>query len=207
MLGQRLKALRAARQISQKDLAAQLFVSPQAVGKWEREEATPNPETVRKLSELFDVSADYLLGREMSRSVSPASHALRVPVLGVIQAGVPMDAIEDILDWEEVPASWGSGGRQYFGLRVKGDSMYPKYLEGDTVILRKDSACDTGDDCAVLVNGDAATLKQVLLREDGAVELRPVNPTYPPRTYSPAEIESLPVQVIGVVVELRRKIK
>ena len=85
--------------------------------------------------------------------------------------------------------------------------MYPKYLEGDTVILRKDSICDNGDDCAVLVNGDAATLKQVLLREDGAVELRPVNPTYPPRTYSPAEVESLPVQVIGVVVELRRKIK
>ncbi|HIZ93708.1 MULTISPECIES: LexA family protein [unclassified Flavonifractor] len=207
MLGQRLKALRAARQISQKDLAAQLFVSPQAVGKWEREEATPNPETVRKLSELFDVSADYLLGRELSPNASPASHALRVPVLGVIQAGIPMDAIEDILDWEEVPVSWASGGREYFGLRVKGDSMYPKYLEGDTVILRKDSACDTGDDCAVLVNGDAATLKQVLLREDGAVELRPVNPTYPPRTYSPAEIESLPVQIIGVVVELRRKIK
>ena len=207
MLGQRLKALRAARQISQKDLAAQLFVSPQAVGKWEREEATPNPETVRKLSELFDVSADYLLGRELSPNASPASHALRVPVLGVIQAGIPMDAIEDIMDWEEVPVSWASGGREYFGLRVKGDSMYPKYLEGDTVILRKDSACDTGDDCAVLVNGDAATLKQVLLREDGAVELRPVNPTYPPRTYSPAEIESLPVQIIGVVVELRRKIK
>lgn len=207
MLGQRLKALRAARQISQKDLAAQLFVSPQAVGKWEREEATPNPDTVRKLSELFDVSADYLLGRELSPNASPASHALRVPVLGVIQAGIPMDAIEDILDWEEVPVSWASGGREYFGLRVKGDSMYPKYLEGDTVILRKDSACDTGDDCAVLVNGDAATLKQVLLREDGAVELRPVNPTYPPRTYSPAEIESLPVQIIGVVVELRRKIK
>ena len=118
-----------------------------------------------------------------------------------------MDAIEDILDWEEVPASWGSGGREYFGLRVKGDSMYPKYLEGDTVILRKQPTCDSGDDCAVLVNGDAATLKQVILREDGAVELRPANPAYPPRTYSPAEIESLPVQVIGVVVELRRKIK
>ena len=143
----------------------------------------------------------------MSRNGSPASHALRVPVLGVIQAGVPIDAIEDILDWEEVPASWAGGGREYFGLRVKGDSMYPKYLEEDTVILRKQPTCDSGDDCAVLVNGDAATLKQVILREDGAVELRPANPAYPPRTYSPAEIESLPVQVIGVVVELRRKIK
>ena len=207
MFGQRLKALRAVHQISQKDLASQLFVSPQAVGKWEREEATPNPETVRKLSELFDVSADYLLGREMSPNVSPASHTLRVPVLGVIQAGVPMDAIEDILDWEEIPASWTTGDREYFGLRVKGDSMYPRYLEGDTVILRKQSTCDSGDDCAVMVNGNDATLKQVILRGDRGLELRPVNTAYPPKSYSPAEIESLPVQIIGVVVELRRKIK
>ena len=203
----RLKELRTQRHMLQKDVAQRLGIDRTTYAKYESGASEPNHETLLKLSELFDVSADYLLGREMSRNVSPASHALRVPVLGVIQAGVPMDAIEDILDWEEVPASWGSGGREYFGLRVKGDSMYPKYLEGDTVILRKQPTCDSGDDCAVLVNGDAATLKQVFLREDGAVELRPVNPTYPPRTYSPAEIESLPVQVIGVVVELRRKIK
>lgn len=203
----RLKELRTQRHMLQKDVAQKLGIDRTTYAKYESGASEPNHETLLKLSELFDVSADYLLGRELSQNVSPASHALRVPVLGVIQAGVPMDAIEDILDWEEVPAAWGSGGRQYFGLRVKGDSMYPKYLEGDTVILRKDSACDSGDDCAVLVNGDAATLKQVILREDGAVELRPVNPTYPPRTYSPAEIEALPVQVIGVVVELRRKIK
>ena len=203
----RLKELRTQRHMLQKDVAQRLGIDRTTYAKYESGASEPNHETLLKLSELFDVSADYLLGRELSPNVSPASHALRVPVLGVIQAGVPMDAIEDILDWEEVPASWGSGGREYFGLRVKGDSMYPKYLEGDTVILRKDHACDSGDDCAVLVNGDAATLKQVILREDGAVELRPVNPTYPPRTYSPAEIESLPVQVIGVVVELRRKIK
>ena len=203
----RLKELRTQRHMLQKDVAQRLGIDRTTYAKYESGASEPNHETLLKLSELFDVSADYLLGREMSRNVSPASHALRVPVLGVIQAGVPMDAIEDILDWEEVPASWGSGGREYFGLRVKGDSMYPKYLEGDTVILRKQPTCDSGDDCAVLVNGDAATLKQVFLREDGAVELRPVNPAYPPRTYSPAEIESLPVQVIGVVVELRRKIK
>ena len=203
----RLKELRTQRHMLQKDVAQRLGIDRTTYAKYESGASEPNHETLLKLSELFDVSADYLLGREMSRNVSPASHALRVPVLGVIQAGVPIDAIEDILDWEEVPASWGSGGREYFGLRVKGDSMYPKYLEGDTVILRKQPTCDSGDDCAVLVNGDAATLKQVILREDGAVELRPVNPTYPPRTYSPAEIESLPVQVIGVVVELRRKIK
>ena len=204
MFGQRLKTLRAAHQTSQKDLATQLYVSPQAVGKWERGEATPNPETISKIAQIFNVSTDYLLGQDM---IQAAEHILRIPVLGQIQAGVPMEAIEDVLDWEEVPASWGSGNRQYFGLRVKGDSMYPKYLEGDTVILQKEKTCDNGDDCAVLVNGDAATLKQVFFRDGGAIELRPINPAYPPRTYTPAEIESLPVQILGIVVELRRKIK
>ena len=207
MFSRRLKELRASAGLSQKALASKLFVSQQAVARWETDKATPNPETLAKLSEIFDVSADYLLGRELSQNVSPASHALRVPVLGVIQAGVPMDAIEDILDWEEVPASWGSGGREYFGLRVKGDSMYPRYLDGDTVILKKETTCESGDDCAVLVNGSEATLKQVMIKGDGSLELRPTNPAYPPRTYSPAEIESIPVQIIGVVVELRRKIK
>lgn len=136
-----------------------------------------------------------------------SSSGICIPVLGTIPAGIPLEAIEDILDWEEIPLAWGSGGRKYFGLRVKGDSMYPRYLEGDTVILRKETTCESGDDCAVLVNGSEATLKQVMIRGNGSLELRPANPICPPRIYSPAEVESLPVQIIGVVVELRRKIK
>lgn len=164
---------------------------------------TPSVAKVQILADYLGVTTSELLGEASGSS----SSGIRVPVLGTIPAGIPLEAIEDILDWEEVPAAWGSGGRQYFGLRVKGDSMYPRYLEGDTVILRKETTCESGDDCAVLVNGDEATLKRVFLHEDGAIELRPVNAAYPPRTYSPAEVESLPVQIIGVVVELRRKIK
>lgn len=203
----RIKELRQSKKLRQSDLATKLKVSQATLSNWESGRYEPDFDTLRMMSDYFQVSVDYLLGREMTQNISPTSDALRVPVLGVIQAGVPIDAIEDILDWEEVPSAWGSGGREYFGLRVRGDSMYPKYLDGDTVILRKERTCDSGDDCAVLVNGDAATLKQVILAEDGSLELRPVNPTYPPRTYSPAEIESLPVQILGVVVELRRKIK
>lgn len=199
---------------SQKELADILFVNQTAVSQWERGVTTPSSQLLVKLSELYGVTTDYLLGNEKKEILSslPEDHSvspgvIRIPVLGQIQAGIPMEAIEDVIDWEEVPVAWGSGGRQYFGLQVKGDSMYPKYLEGDTVILRKEKTCDNGDDCAVLVNGDAATLKQVFFRDGGGLEIRPINPAYPPRTYSPAEIESLPVQILGIVVELRRKIK
>lgn len=155
----------------------------------------------------FDGSRIKFAGGIPTQVPSTSSSSYRISVLGTIPAGIPVDAVEDILDWEEIPASWTTGDREYFGLRVKGDSMYPRYLEGDTVILRKQSTCDSGDDCAVMVNGNDATLKQVILRGDRGLELRPVNTAYPPKSYSPAEIESLPVQIIGVVVELRRKIK
>ena len=190
---------------------------------------TPSIEKVQRLADYFGVTTSQLLGedplpdgilnrekRERSKPIPlvPTLESkieipvgIRIPVLGTIPAGIPLEAIEDILDWEEIPAAWGSGDRQYFGLRVKGDSMYPRYLEGDTVILRKETTCESGDDCAVLVNGEEATLKQVMIKGDGSLELRPTNPAYPPRIYSPAEIESIPVQIIGVVVELRRKIK
>lgn len=173
------------------------------INQIERRGSMPSVEKVKMLADYLGITTSDLLGETQGNSPT----GIRVPVLGTIPAGIPLEAIEDILDWEEIPAAWGSGDRQYFGLRVRGDSMYPRYLEGDTVILRKETTCESGDDCAVLVNGDAATLKQVIIRGDGSLELRPTNPAYPPRIYSPAEIESFPVQIIGVVVELRRKIK
>lgn len=188
----------------QREFAADLGIPASRVSEWRRKKSTSYNKRLPQIATVLGTTVEYLLSGEKS---SVPTTAIRIPVLGTIPAGIPLEAIEDILDWEEIPAAWGSGDRQYFGLRVKGDSMYPRYLEGDTVILRKETTCESGDDCAVLVNGETATLKQVMIRGDGTLELRPANPAYPPRIYSPAEIESLPVQIIGVVVELRRKIK
>lgn len=202
----RIKALRNAASIKQADLAKAINVSQASLSGYETGKFEADIATYSKIADFFHVSLDYLLGTSNVRSSEQAA-SISVPVLGSIPAGIPLEAVEDIQDWEEIPAAWTSGGREYFGLKVKGDSMYPKYLAGDTVILRKQSACDSGDDCAVLVNGYDATLKQVFLYEDGSVETRPVNPAYPPRTYTPKETAELPVSIAGVVVELRRKIK
>ena len=100
-----------------------------------------------------------------------------------------------------------SGGREYFALQVEGDSMYPDYLPGDIVIVQKTPVCASGDDCVVYVNGYDATLKQVKLDEQrGTLTIVPKNPSYPPRTFRKEEIQSLPVTIAGVVVELRRKV-
>ena len=116
-----------------------------------------------------------------------------------------MEAIEDIIDYEEVPADWGRGGQEYFALKIRGNSMKPVYLNGDVLIFRRQDTCDSGQDCAVMVNGDDATFKRVRRTSDG-VTLQPLNPDFEPRHYTSKEIEELPVRVIGVVVEIRRKI-
>ena len=144
------------------------------------------------------------------KSVSKIEHAgpggVRIPVLGSVPSGIPIGAIEDILDWEEIPASMCSGDREYFALQVQGDSMWPDYLTGDVVIIRKTPCCESGDDCVVYINGYDATLKQVKLGEDGSLSIIPRNPNYPPKTYTAKEVQNLPVSIAGVVVELRRKV-
>lgn len=125
-------------------------------------------------------------------------------VYGTIPAGVPMECIEDIIDTEEIPSDMLKGGKQYFGLKVKGDSMFPEYLDGDTLILEKVDDCESGDDAVVMVNGNDGTFKRVFKNENGIV-LQPLNNAYAPMTYTNEQIENLPVKVIGIVDEIRRK--
>lgn len=199
----RIKELRNQNNLKQAELAKLLNVSPAALSGYETGKFEAELITYEKMAKIFDVSLDYLLGRDAAHS----SEGIRIPVLGSVPAGIPIEAIEDIVGWEDLPKSMASGGREYFALQVKGDSMWPDYLPGDTVIVRKQPTCQSGEDCILYINGYEATLKQVRLNDDHSLTIVPRNQSYPPRTYSPEEIESLPVSIAGVVVELRRKIK
>ena len=127
----------------------------------------------------------------------------RIPVLGKVVAGIPLDAIEDIIDYEEIPHSMAKSG-EFFALQIKGDSMEPRIKEGDVVIVRKQPDVESGEVAIVLVNGDEATIKKVQ-KFNGGINLVPSNPAYEVKTYSKDDIESLPVSIIGKVVELRAK--
>lgn len=173
--------------------------SKSAVTDW-KNGTTPNSTTIRKLADFFGVDPSVFTGEQ-------AADSFRIPVLGTIPAGIPLEAIEDVVDWEEIPKAMLNGGKEYFALKVKGDSMWPRFLEGDTVIVRKSPTCRSGEICVVYVNGYDATLKEVRMSEaDKGVSLIPENKNYPPRTYTRKEVEELPVTIAGVVVELRRKI-
>jgi repressor LexA len=190
--------------MTQKQLADKICVDCSAVTKWETGKANPDFEKQMALADIFGVSIDYLLGRVSEKHSD--SNYISVPVYGRIPAGIPTEAIEDILDYEDIPKDWLNGDKEYFSLQVKGDSMFPAYQDGDRVIFQKASTAETGDDAAVMVNGDDATFKRIE-RSTAGVILKPLNPVYETKFYSNEEIEALPVRVIGIAKELRRSVK
>ena len=158
-------------------------------------------------NELFNMlDSDQLVRLEDEEdlpSEEKRHKGVKIPVLGKVAAGIPIEAIEDIIDEEEIAEELALQGN-YFGLRIDGDSMEPDIHKHDTVIVRQQSDVDSGDIAIVLVNGHDATCKRIRKYKDG-IELIANNPSYEPKFYSDELIKNLPVTVIGKVIELRRK--
>lgn len=202
----RLKELRENAGLSQYSFADKFGISQSTVGNWEAGKREPNFNTMERIADFFNVSVDYLLGRDMPLDGPPASSvpgSKWIPVLGKVAAGTPIEAVEDILDYEEIDAKTAASG-EYFALKIKGRSMEPKISDGDVVIVRRQSDCDSGDIAVVIVNGDEATVKKIKKRPEGLM-LIPSNPDFEPMFYANEEVKKLPVTILGKVVELRAK--
>ena len=196
----RLKELRKANRMTQSDVAKIVGIGQSGYSFWESGRSKIDDAGLRKLAALYNVSVDYLLGTDNNQTKA----SIKIPVLGDVAVGIPIETVENIVDYEEIDAALASTG-EFFGLRIKGDSMEPRIREGDVVIVRKQSDADTGDTAVILVNGDSATVKRIKKEPDGDLWLIPNNPAYDTRHYTPEEIQHLPVSIIGKVVELRGK--
>ena len=173
---------------------------------WETGVNYPRIDKIEMLANYFGVEKSDLI-EDKSQEKSPTRHAkgVRIPVLGRVAAGIPIEAIEDVEDWEEISESMAKNG-EYFALKIKGKSMEPRIMEGDVVIVKKQSCIDSGDVAIVLVNGNDATVKQVTKSENG-ITLIGWNPSvFPPQVYNNDQIKSLPIQILGKVVEIRGKL-
>lgn len=200
----RLKKLLAEHELTQHQLSKILNVSESTVGKWILEKSLPRMGVIQKLSEYFNVPKSYFLEKQDNPEKS-ITKGVRIPILGRVVAGIPLEAITDIEGYEEITPKMASLG-EYFALKIKGHSMEPQILDNDVVICKCQSDVESRDIAIILVNGDEATCKQIKKSPEG-VTLIGFNPVvYPPHFYSNKEIAELPVNVIGKVVELRRSL-
>ena len=194
-----LKYLREREGYSQSELAAKLGISKSTISMYEVGNRQPDFETEEAIADLFNVSLDFLRGK----TIDNKRNAVSINVLGRVAAGLPIEAVEDIIDTEEISEDMAHTG-EFFGLQIHGDSMEPRIYEGDVVIVRQQDDAESGDIVIAMVNGNDATCKR-LMKYAGGISLVSLNPKYEPMMFSYQDIQEKPVRIIGKVVELRGK--
>ncbi|MDE6124702.1 MAG: XRE family transcriptional regulator [Eubacterium sp.] len=211
MFSDNLKALRNERHITQQQLADTLGLSRSTIGMYEKGEREPDFETSEAIADYFNVRLDDLVGRKNTNSLlSPtiSTDTVTFPVIGEIAAGYDHFAVED---WSgetvEIPTYYLKGRKQddFFVLSVKGDSMYPLYMDGDKVLILKQSTLNHSGEIGAVIYEDYATLKKVeyVMGEDW-LRMVPINPQYPPKKVEGSELEQC--KVLGIPKLLIREI-
>ncbi len=208
-----LKHLRIQSGMTQEELAKKMDKDYSTIGKWELGQRSPIMTDVIKIADIFQVSLEKLIGSSMiydnATPIKISNNVASIPVLGKIPAGMPLEAIENTyaVDTVDIPVEWLKGDNHYFALKLEGDSMEPDYLDNDIVIFKQASDCENGQDCCIRINGFDATFKRVRKQENGimVIPLNENNSTgFVSTFYSKEDIENMPIEILGIVKQIRR---
>lgn len=218
--GDRLKELRKEKGMTQEELSKIFNTGKASISHYESNRRLPDPNTIEKYAEYFNVTVDYLLGRTDTKNNKPIDlfpsfkfnensstlkilneinkeHMVRLPIVGTVKAGLGGVAFEDYLGYEY---AYGININEaiYFYLKVKGDSMEPRINEGDLALVRKQDDVENGELAVVVVNGYEGVIKKVVKKEN-CIELHSFNMYYPPRVFIGSELELL--KIVGKVIK------
>jgi repressor LexA len=178
--------------MSQEKLAELVgYTDRSSIAKVEKGEVDLPQSKIVLFAKALNIEPGELLGDQKNPNI--------IPVLGRVAAGIPIEAVEEIIDYEEIDSKLASTG-EFFGLKIKGDSMTPRICDGDVVIVRKQEAADPGDIVIATINGDDAVCKKLQIFGK-AVLLYSLNPSYEPIDVTGRE----DFKIIGKVIELRGK--
>lgn len=221
---ERIEELCKEKGISRRRMEEESGLSIGTTSRW-KNEFKPSQKSLKRVSDYFNVSIAYITGESEFRTEQDAvmgrwseqyekdavselgkiEAGIRIPVLGEVPCGIPLEAIEliDVDDWEEISEKLARTGK-FFGLKSKGDSMSPRIQEGDVLIVRQQPDAESGDVVIAKINGSNACCKKLLKTDDGIV-LQSFNPMYEPMFFSNEDIKKKPVLIIGKVIENRQK--
>lgn len=183
------------RGMKQVELSRETGLTDSQISSWYNGRYRPNAEAMTKIAAALGVTTDYLLGKEeipIAKFTLPQFHD--VPVLGSVAAGTPILAQEDVIGTVMTD-------KDVFALRIKGDSMSPRIMDGDIVLVRQQDAAEDGDLVIAEIDGEATC--KVLKRSHSSVMLVPFNAAFAPIVYTGQEAEDL--RILGKVVESRHE--
>lgn len=212
-IGNKIRELRERKNLTQEDLAEYLNTTSQTISRYEIGDRKTNQGILFKLAEYFKISInDFFPPLSFDNAtLIEVSDTVQIPVLASIKAGIAIEAQQNILEYVDIPKDWLKGNKKFYGLKISGDSMYPKYSENDIVIFEhtEDYIIANNKDCAVIINEFDATFKNVTITENG-ITLAPFNLNnsdgYKPTFYSKGQISELPVKIVGIAREKRTRL-
>ena len=210
-LNNNVKHLRTEKKISQQTLADAIGVDRSTISRIENGEIETTIENAIKIANKLNVSLNDLVSKDLrfdnAELIDVTSNIIKIPVYGTIKAGIPIESQADIIDYIDIPKEWTRGGKKFYGLKLSGDSMFPKYNDKDIVIFEQneDTELFNGKDVAVMINGTESTFKKILVNNQGIV-LQPYNMAYDIMMFSKEQVDQLPIKVVGIAREKRTKI-
>lgn len=205
-IGRNIEKFRKQVKLTQGELGEKLHISNKTISSWEKDRTEPNIGMIEAMCEIFGCQKSDLIDGILKAQEQSATHQNYkiINVLGRVAAGIPIDSISEVIDQEYITDELAQKG-EYFGLRIKGDSMSPVIMDGDTVIVRSQENAETDEVIIALINGHDGVCKK-LKKLDSGLMLISINPQYAPLVFTSAEIDQTPVKIIGKVVEIRRKL-
>ena len=184
-IANRIRTALEVRGMKQADLVEKTKIGKSSISTYLSGAYEPKQKNIYRIASALNVDEAWLMGFDVQmdrKNISiETSKGIKIPVLGKVPAGVPIEAVEDIIDYEEITVEMAKEG-EFFGLQIKGDSMEPRICEGDVVIVRKQDDAETGDLVVAMINGNEATCKRLMKYKDG-IRLMPNNPAYEPMYY------------------------
>ena len=169
----------------------------------------PTLDSVKYISNAMNIPIDDLLKMlddeqefKLNEDVLPNNLNV-IPILGTVKAGYDWLAEENVVDYvtlkENIPNI-----KEYYALKITGDSMLPLLSEGDLVIVHDQDDVECGQTAVIIINGEEATVKKVVKTNEG-IELHSMNPYYPVKKFTYEDMKSIPVKIIGIVKEAKIK--
>lgn len=153
-------------------------------------------ETLTAIAKSLNVSINDLTGETQNEQM------VELPILGEVSAGFGVYADNDVIGTRFVPQKWISGDEPHVLLKVKGDSMIPKFEEGDIVLVRCQASVDNGSYAVVMIDGENGVIKRVIY-DPNSIELQSLNPIYAPRRFEGEDVTRL--RIFGLVRKIAER--
>ena len=204
-IGHNIKNLRLQHNLSQKEFAAIAGVSDKAVSTWENGTKIPRMGAIQKIADHFGLLKSAIIEPSIDHQSQPVIYAsYKIPILNKASAKVPPHNSKEIIGYESLNDTYRNDGYSYFALRMQGHSMEPTIMDGDTIIVRQQDTVDNGQIAVLSINGEDSTIKEVKKSDYGITLIGHNAAIYTPQFYSQQDIKTLPLTIIGRVIETRR---